>query len=131
MSHRYTFLPLLLTLACRIAGGDTLILKDGQKIEGRYLSSTDSAIQFEVNGKPFTYSTWLIRELRFHPGANSLSGGEPFTSPGGGVQWPARKRAAGSILRRFEGLHSGPEQSRGRAESHPASGDASARSLEL
>ena len=71
MRHRYTFLPLLFTLACRMAGGDTLILKDGQKIEGRYLSSTDSAIQFEVNGKPFTYSTWLIRELRFHPGASS------------------------------------------------------------
>jgi hypothetical protein len=67
MSHRYTFLPVLFILACRMAGGDTLILKDGQKIEGRYLSSTDSAVQFEVNGKPFTYSTWLIRELRFHP----------------------------------------------------------------
>ncbi len=30
MSHRYTFLPLLFTLASRMAGGDTLILKDGQ-----------------------------------------------------------------------------------------------------
>jgi hypothetical protein len=48
-----------------------LILNDGQKIEGRYLSSTDSAVQFEVNGKPYTYSTWLIRELRLHPGASS------------------------------------------------------------
>jgi hypothetical protein len=55
-----------------MAPGDTLILRDGQRIEGRYLSSTDSAVQFEVNGKPFTYSTWLIRELRFHPGASSL-----------------------------------------------------------
>ncbi|MBV9082257.1 MAG: hypothetical protein JOZ62_06260 [Acidobacteriaceae bacterium] len=67
---KYTCLALLVTLACSMAGGDTLILKDGQKIEGRYLSSTDSAVQFEVNGKPFTYSTWLIRELRFHPGAS-------------------------------------------------------------
>ncbi|HZQ54105.1 MAG TPA: hypothetical protein VFB14_18020 [Bryobacteraceae bacterium] len=67
----YTCLPLLFTLACRMAVGDTLILKDGQRIEGRYLSSTDSAVQFEVNGKPFTYSTWLIRELRFHSGASS------------------------------------------------------------
>jgi hypothetical protein len=55
MSHRYTFLPLLFTLACRMACGDTLILNNGQKIEGRYLSSTDSAVQFEVNGKLFTY----------------------------------------------------------------------------
>jgi hypothetical protein len=60
-----------------MADGDTLILKDGQKIEGRYLSSTDSAVQFEVNGKPFTYSTWLIRELRLHPGA----GPSPVPSP--------------------------------------------------
>jgi hypothetical protein len=68
-----------------MAGGDILILKDGQKIEGRYLSSTDSAVQFEVNGKPFTYSTWLIRELRFHSGAS------PSPVPGPGVQRPPRK----------------------------------------
>lgn len=87
MSHRYTFLPLLLTLACRMAGGDTLILKDGQKIEGRYLSSTDSAVQFEVNGKPFTYSTWLIRELRFHPGASSAPSPAPaYDGPRGKEQ---------------------------------------------
>jgi hypothetical protein len=68
----YTCLPVLFTLACSLAGGDTLILKDGQKIEGRYFSSTDSAVQFEVNGKPFTYSTWLIRELRFHSGSSGV-----------------------------------------------------------
>jgi hypothetical protein len=73
----YTCLPLLFTLACSLARGDTLILKDGQKVEGRYLSSTDSAVQFEVNGKPFTSSTWLIRELRFHSGASSSSASVP------------------------------------------------------
>ena len=84
MSHRYTFLPLLFTLACRMAGGDTLILKDGQEIEGRYLSSTDSAVLFEVNGKPLTYSTWLIRELRFHPGASSSPTPSPaYSGPAG------------------------------------------------
>ena len=121
---KYTCLPLLFTLACSMAGGDTLILKDGQKIEGRYLSSTDSAVQFEVNGKPFTYSTWLIRELRFHSGASRRQ-----LRPG--VQGPPRKRTAGSILHRVEELHSGPEQSLGRGQSHPASRDASAGSLEL
>ena len=77
---KYTCLPLLFTLACSMAGGDTLILKDGQKIEGRYLSSTDSAVQFEVNGKPFTYSIWLIRELRFHSGASSSAAPAPAYS---------------------------------------------------
>ncbi|HEY3453776.1 MAG TPA: hypothetical protein VGK64_04180 [Bryobacteraceae bacterium] len=87
MSHRYTLLPLLFTLACRMAGGDTLILKDGQKIQGRYLSSTDSAVQFEVNGKPFTYSTSLIRELRFHPSASSSPAPSPaYSGPRGKEQ---------------------------------------------
>ena len=87
MSHRYTFLPLLFTLACRMACGDTLILNNGQKIEGRYLSSTDSAVQFEVNGKLFTYSTWLIRELRFHPGASSPPAPSPaYSRPRGKEQ---------------------------------------------
>ena len=47
-----------------------MILNVGQTLVGRYLSSTDSAVQFDVNGKPFTYSTWLIRELRFHSDAS-------------------------------------------------------------
>lgn len=84
---KYRCLPLLFTLACCMARGDTLILKDGQKIEGRYLSSTDSTVQFEVNGKPFTYSTWLIRELRFHPGVNSSpSPATPYNGPRGKEQ---------------------------------------------
>lgn len=45
--------------------GDTLLLKNGRKIDGRYLSSDADRVQFEVNGKPFTYAVWLIRELRF------------------------------------------------------------------
>lgn len=102
---KYMCLPLLLSLACSMAG-DTLILKDGQKIEGRYLSSTDSAVQFEVNWKPFTYSTWLIRELRFHSGASPSPAPAPsYTGP--------RTRTAGSVLHRVEELHSGPEQGRG------------------
>jgi hypothetical protein len=84
---KYTCLPLVLALVCGMACGDALILKDGQKIEGRYLSATDSAVQFEVNGKPFTYSTWLIRELRFHPGAGSSGAPAPtYSGPQGKEQ---------------------------------------------
>jgi hypothetical protein len=84
---KYACLPLLFSLACSMADGDTLILKDGQKIEGRYLLSTDSAVQFEVNGKPFTYSTWLIRELRFHPGARPSPAPVPaYSGPRGKEQ---------------------------------------------
>jgi len=67
---QHVFLLLLCATWCHLAAGDTLILGDGQKIEGRYLSSTGNSLQFEVNGKIFTYSTWLLRELRFQPSAN-------------------------------------------------------------
>jgi hypothetical protein len=84
---KYTCLALVFTRVCSMARGDTLILKDGQKIEGRYRSSTDSAVQFEVNGKPFTYSTWLNRELRFHPGASSSPAPAPaYSGPHGKEQ---------------------------------------------
>ena len=86
MTHRYTALPLLLTLLGSVIRGDTLILKDGQKIEGRYLSATETSVQFEVNGKPFTYSTWLIRELRFHSGSSQAAAPEPYSGPRGKEQ---------------------------------------------
>ncbi len=86
MIQRHVILPLLLALACSLAA-DTLILKDGQKIEGRYLSSTGNSILFEVDGKPFTYSTWLIHELRFHSGPSSSPTQQaPYTGPPGKEQ---------------------------------------------
>ena len=60
---------LLFAISCHWAAGDTLILQDGRAIEGRYLAATHRSVQFEVDGKPYTYATWLIRELRFHSGA--------------------------------------------------------------
>lgn len=58
--------PIALLLVSSIGvSGDTLLLKNGRKIDGRYLSSDADRVQFEVNGKPFTYAVWLIRELRF------------------------------------------------------------------
>lgn len=66
-------LLLVSSIVFRVAG-DTLILKDGQKIDGRYLSSDAEHVQFEVDDKTFTYAVWLIRELRFS--GNALVAGQ-------------------------------------------------------
>lgn len=40
-----------------------------------------------MNGKPFTYSVWLIRELRFHPSASSSAAPAPaYSGPHGKEQ---------------------------------------------
>lgn len=87
MRKRKTLLPLLFVTLCNSAGADTLLLKDGQKIEGRYLSSTDTSVQFEVNGKPFTYTIWLIREIDFQPSTSPAAPQPaPYTGPRGKEQ---------------------------------------------
>ena len=87
MTTRRVVLLLLLAIGCRFTSADSLLLNNGQKIEGRYLSSTADSVQFEVDGKPFTYSTWLIHEIQFHSGtsqpATQLA---PYTGPRGKQQ---------------------------------------------
>jgi len=61
----FRFGIVLLFVSSTGVSGDTLILKDGQKIEGHYLSSDAEHVRFEVDGKTFGYAVWLIRELRF------------------------------------------------------------------
>lgn len=85
--NQRVFLLLLFATGCRLVAGDTLVSKDGQVIEGRYLAATRSSVQFEVDGKPYTYATWLIHELRFHPGAApSAPPPAAYTGPRGKAQ---------------------------------------------
>ncbi len=80
-------LPLFVAIGCRLAVADTLLLTNGQKIEGRYLSSTPDSVQFEVEGKPFTYSTWLIQEIQFHSRTTEPAAQpSPYTGPRGRQQ---------------------------------------------
>jgi hypothetical protein len=77
-------LPLLLAIGCKFAIADTLLLKNGQKLEGRYLSSTADTVQFEVDGKSYTYSIRLIAQIQFHAGANQPAAQPaPYTGPRG------------------------------------------------
>ncbi len=87
MTRQRSLLPLLLAIGCRFAQGDTLLLRNGEKIEGRYLSSTEDSVQFAVDGKPFTYSTRLISEIQFHPGASQpTTQAVTYTGPRGKQQ---------------------------------------------
>ena len=80
-------LPLFVAIGCRLALADTLLLTNGQKIEGRYLSNTPDSVQFGVEGKPFTYSTWLIQEIQFHSGTSQPAAQPPpYTGPRGKQQ---------------------------------------------
>lgn len=75
---------------------DTLILKDGQAINGHYLSSDADSVQFEVNGKPFRYAVWLIRELRF-----SSAAGQPEVRSAG-LHGKEHEQAFCQVLRDFQ-----------------------------
>ncbi len=87
MTISRVMLPLFVAIGCRLALADTLLLTNGQKIEGRYLSSTTDSVQFEVEGKPFTYSTWLIQEIQFHSGTSQPAAQPPpYTGPRGNQQ---------------------------------------------
>ncbi len=87
MTIRRVMLPLFVAIGCRLALADTLLLKNGQKIEGRYLSSTPDSVQFEVEGKPFSYSTRLIQEIQFHSGTSQPAAQpSPYTGPRGKQQ---------------------------------------------
>lgn len=103
MTIRRVVLPLMLAIGCRFSIADTLLLKNGQKIEGRYLSSTADSVQFAVDGKPFSYSTWLINEIQFHSGVNQpvtqpTIQPQPYTGPRGKQQHRAARLSLSSPL---------------------------------
>lgn len=71
MRH-FRFAIALLLMSSIGVSGDTLILKDGQKIDGRYLSSDAGHVQFEVDGKTSLTRSGSSGNFGFrvlHPGA--------------------------------------------------------------
>src|SRR5260370_18175765 len=57
-----------------IAAADTLELKDGRVLKGKYLGGTQAVLRFEINGEVQTFSTTDIVALTF-------TGGSPFAAP--------------------------------------------------
>jgi hypothetical protein len=103
MSKFYRFLAVLALglLSVGTAGADTLELKDGRVLKGKYLGGTQAVMRFEVNGEVQTFNTTDIVALTFtgysgsaNPGATQSPASAPANSfansaPGGPVTIPA------------------------------------------
>jgi hypothetical protein len=63
-----------LTLALAgIAAADTLELKDGRVLQGKYLGGTQAVLRFEINGEVQTFSTANIVALTFTGGSSTAA----------------------------------------------------------
>ena len=63
------------------AAADTLELKDGRVLHGKYLGGTQAVLRFEVNGQVETYSTNEIVALTFTRGSNQPQQAAPPQAP--------------------------------------------------
>lgn len=54
-----------------VAAADTLELKDGRVLQGKYLGGTQAVLRFEINGEVQTFSTANIVALTFTGGSSS------------------------------------------------------------
>src|SRR6266481_5729590 len=67
-------------LLAGLAAADTLELKDGRVLRGKYLGGTQAVLRFEVNGEVQTFSTADIVALTF---TGRSAGGPPAPAPSG------------------------------------------------
>ena len=79
------------------AAADTLELKDGRVLQGKFLGGTQATLRFEVNGDVQTFSTNDIVALTFTRGSSQPAAVAP-TQPSA-----APIPATASLLRAFEG----------------------------
>lgn len=68
----------LVTVFALSASADTLELKDGRVLNGRYLGGTQTVMRFEINGEVRTFNTADIVALTFTGGSSSSA---PPTAP--------------------------------------------------
>ncbi len=76
-NRSFTAIVLGLFLA-GLAAADTLELKDGRVLRGKYLGGTQAVLRFEVNGEVQTFSTTDIVALTF---TGRFAGGPPAVAP--------------------------------------------------
>ena len=67
------------------AVADTLELKDGRVLQGRYLGGTQAVLRFDVNGEVQTFSVNDIVALTFTRGSGGAAAAEPVTMAPAGV----------------------------------------------
>ncbi len=70
---RYLFAAILTFGLAWTASADTLELKDGRVLQGRYLGGTQAVLRFEVNGQVQTFSTNDIVAVTFTGGGSATA----------------------------------------------------------
>src|SRR5882724_9882028 len=118
MSKFYRFLAVLALGLFYVgtAGADTLELKDGRVLKGRYLGGTQVVLRFETNGEVQTFNTTDIVALTFTgnsghsapatapaPPAAAPMNGMASTDPGSPVTIPAGQSL---LVRMIDGVDS-------------------------
>jgi hypothetical protein len=110
--NRYLAAIALALFSVSVAGADTLELKSGKVVQGRYLGGTQTVLRFEVNGEVQTFNTNEIVALTFtgHSGnaapaaAATPSSYAPASAPtGGDVTIPAGQTL---LVRMIDGVDS-------------------------
>ena len=71
--NRFVSLVAFTLLLAATAAADTLELKDGRILQGRYLGGTQAVLRFEVNGSVQTFSTNDIVAVTFTSGSSAAS----------------------------------------------------------
>ncbi len=105
--NRYLAAIALALFSVSVAGADTLELKSGKVVQGRYLGGTQTVLRFEVNGEVQTFNTNEIVALTFtgHSGSAAPAAATtpapyaPASAPAGGeVTIPAGQRKIMSVM---------------------------------
>jgi hypothetical protein len=79
-SHRFLFVAALGLLIAAAASADTLELKDGRVLQGRYLGGTRAVLRFEVDGAVQTFSTNDIVAVTFTNNSTDNAASPPSES---------------------------------------------------
>jgi hypothetical protein len=89
---------LFATVLVITAAADTLELKDGRVLQGRYLGGTQAVLRFEVEGNIQTFNVNEIVALTFTHGGGSASAAPPPAPAAGFAPSPAPAPQAGGTV---------------------------------
>lgn len=89
-----TMAAAVLLFGASIASADTLELKDGRVLQGRYLGGTQAVLRFEVNGDVQTFPTHDIVALTFTRGSGRAPEAAPVPAPSASQDTPPPSYAA-------------------------------------
>src|SRR5260221_172878 len=79
-----------------IAAADTLELRDGRVLQGRYLGGTQAVLRFEINGNVEAFSVNDVVALTFTRGGNAVAAPSYAPAPAPVAQAQPLLRAAPS-----------------------------------